>query len=431
MDIQDRANHTMNPSRKRPLIFYGWWIVVACSLIGLYTHGAISFGFTAIFEPISKEFGWSYAQISIAASLRGMESGILDPLMGVLVDRFGARKLMFAGAFVFGLGLMLLSRINSLVTFYAAFALVSIGMASLGTTVVMPVVVNWFRARMGTVVGIVSSGFALGSLLVPLVTKLVDTFGWRSTMFAFGLGTWVAGLPLTLVVRHKPEQYGYLPDGEVSSTPVVGKRSTSARSDGIDIGAKKAVTGRAFWLIASALTYQQLVASAVQTHIMPYLSSIGFVRSISSLVASAIPAISIGGRLSFGWIGDRIDRRRVLAVTLAMMGLGLLVLTQVTPGEMWLLVPFLILLGVGWGGTSTLRPALVGEYFGRSNFGTIFGFVHGIGMLGKMTGAPLAGWVFDKWSSYQGIWFVFAGLSLASIIVMLATPSAKKHDSIN
>jgi MFS family permease len=83
-------------------IFYGWWIILACFLIASYTGGVVYYGFTAFFEPIVEEFGWSYTQVSIAFSIRGLEMGMLAPIVGFLVDRLGPRKLTFAGGFILG-----------------------------------------------------------------------------------------------------------------------------------------------------------------------------------------------------------------------------------------------------------------------------------------------------------------------------------------
>ena len=108
-------------------IFYGWWIVLACSLICLYGGGIVFFGFTAFFDPIREEFGWSYTQISLAASLRGLEAGVFAPLIGFLVDRFGPRKLMLWGTIIVGFGLILLSLTQSLAIFYASVMLIGFG----------------------------------------------------------------------------------------------------------------------------------------------------------------------------------------------------------------------------------------------------------------------------------------------------------------
>ncbi len=100
----------MHLNQRPPKVFYGWWIVGACVFILLYTSGVIHFGFTAVVEPIAEEFGWSYAQISLASSLRGLEMGLLAPLVGFLVDRWGPRRLVFGGSILVGLGLLVLSR---------------------------------------------------------------------------------------------------------------------------------------------------------------------------------------------------------------------------------------------------------------------------------------------------------------------------------
>ncbi|MFC1893060.1 MFS transporter [Chloroflexota bacterium] len=299
-------------------MFYGWWVVGACFLVSLYTGGIVFFGFTAIFEPLASEFGWSYTQISFAASLRGVELGLLAPIVGLLVDRWGPRRLLFAGAIFIGLGFVLLSRINSLGMFYASFFIIAIGISISAATVMMTAVVNWFRKKVAIATGIVASGFALGGLLVPLVAILIDTSGWRMVMFILGLGMWVIGIPLSLLVRHKPEHYGYLPDGEPSTTTSVNESPGSPQNAEVDVQAKQAIKSRAFWHLSLALMFQGMAIQAVITHVMPYLSSIGIARSTSSIIASATPLASIGGRLGFGWLGDRLDKRWLTTAGLAL-----------------------------------------------------------------------------------------------------------------
>jgi len=202
-------------------VFYGWWIVAACFAVALYVGGAVVYGFTAVFEPIASEFGWSYTQISLAASLRGLEMGLMAPLVGLLVDRWGPRRLTFAGAGLVGIGLMLLSQVNSLPMFYGTFGLVAIGTSACTSTVLMAAVANWFRRRVGIATGITASGFGASGLLVPVVTHLIDACGWRTAMVILGLEMLVVGLPLSLVLRHQPESYGYLPDGDESPVPPI------------------------------------------------------------------------------------------------------------------------------------------------------------------------------------------------------------------
>ncbi|MFH1381341.1 MAG: MFS transporter [Chloroflexota bacterium] len=412
-----------NPNR----LFYGWWIVGACLLTNLYTGGVIFFGFTAVFEPIASEFGWSYTQISLAASLRGLEMGILAPVIGMLVDRWGPRKLMFGGAFISGIGLILLSRITSLGMFYGAFVLIAIGMSTCTSTVTITAVANWFRRKISIATGIMVSGFALGGLVVPLIAVLIDSLGWRTAMVSLGFGMWAICVPLSLIVRHKPEQYGYLPDGEASTAINAGENMKSTASHEKETGARQALSSRIFWLIALGAMYQAFAVNAVVTHVMPYLSSIGIGRSVSSLMASATPLASVLGRIGFGWLGDRHDKRWVAAIGFALMALGLIIFGIIPTVGTWLLVPFALIFGTGWGGVVPMvEGGLIREYFGRSHFGTILGFVFGVMMIGVIIGAPLAGWAYDEWGSYQGIWFVYAGCGAAALVAMLTIPPLDK-----
>jgi MFS family permease len=258
-------------------------------------------------------------------------------------------------------------------------------------------------------------------LLIPVIVGLIEMYEWRVTMRILALGTLVV-LPLSLLFRHKPEQYGYLPDGQAEGPLPFDNGRGLSPADEVDVKAKQAIKSSAFWYIAMAFTYHMMLMGAIITHVMPYLSSIGVSRWMSSLTATAIPLISIGGRLGLGWLGDKVNRRLVASGAFAIMGLGSLCFGYASDTGTWLLVPFLILFSIGYGGNNALRLSLVREYFGRTKFGTIFGLIMGINALGGIIGPTLAGWTFDNWGSYRPIWFIFAGLAAVAVISMLTTP---------
>jgi MFS family permease len=395
-------------------IFYGWWIVLACSLIGLYFGGTVVFGFTAFFEPIREEFGWSYTQISFAASLRGLEMGIFAPLIGFLVDRFGPRKLILWGTITVGLGLILLSFTHSLAMFYTAFLLLGLGGGGCMSVVTMTAVANWFRKKIGLALGVMASGFGAGGVMVFLIVWLIDFYQWRATLFILGLGMWALGIPLSLIVRNRPEHYGYSPDGEVSSPYVEGH---DIQDTGVEITLREALKMRSFLYLNITEFIRFIALMAVFTHVMPYLASVGMPRSTAGLVAGALPLISIIGRFGLGWLGDLFDKRHVLAMATAFISVGLLAFSYVH--MKWVIVPFFLLFPLGHGGSLVQRGSILREYFGRDSFGKMMGIVMGSGSLGGIIGPTLAGWGFDTVGSYQPIWLALCGVTgLATVLVL-------------
>jgi len=408
-------------------IFYGWWIVGASFITALYVGGVVFYGFTAFFEPIANEMGWSYTQISLAASLRGLEMGLLAPFIGILADRWGPRRLMCIGVFVTAMGLTLLSATTSLVMFYGAFVLLAIGMSACTITVLMTAIANWFRRKIGIASGIAICGFGFSGLLIPVIVELIAVYEWRMALNILALGMVVIVLPLSLFFRHKPEQYGYFPDGAIEGFRSYLNGPDLSQAAEVEVKIKEALKSGTFWRLALAFLYHMMVVSTIITHVMPYLSSVDISRSISTLVATAIPLMSITGRLGLGWLGDKFDKRLMAVGSIAIMGCGVLFFGYASTANMWTLVPFLVLFGIGYGGSNALRPSLVREYFGRTNFGSIFGLIVGISAIGGIIGPTLAGWAYDNWGSYQVIWFLLAGLAMVALISVLTIGPVRKE----
>ncbi len=403
---------------KTPKVFYGWWIVAASFLIALYVGGVVFYGFTAFFEPIANEMGWSYTQISLAASLRGLEIGLLSPLVGVLADRWGPKRLVFGGVFITVAGLLLLGSTRSLVMFYGAFALLAVGVSACTVTVLLTAVANWFRKKMGLASGIAICGFGFSGLLIPVIVRLIAVYDWRTAVNILALGMLFLILPLSLFFRHRPEQYGYFPDGQKQSAVAGPDESGAGQVNEAEVRVKPALKSGAFWRLALSRMYHMMVVAAVITHVMPYLSSIGLSRSRASLVATLIPLMSVFGRLGFGWLGDKFSKRLVATASFIMIGAGILCFAYASTISIGLLVPFLVLMGIGYGGTNAILPPLGREYFGRTNFGSIYGIMEGIGTIGGIIGPAIAGWAYDNWGSYHTVWLWLAGLVVIPVILV-------------
>jgi len=401
-------------------MFYGWWIVLATSLIHFWGAGTFFYSFTAFFNPLVDEFGWSYAATSLAASIRSVEGGIASPMVGWATDRFGARKLLFFGSFVSGIGFVLFSRINSLTSFYAIFLFLSIGSSFLFPVAGWTAVTGWFIRNRGTALGILSAAIGLGGGLVYMVNALIALYGWRTTLVIIGIGMWVIGIPCSLVVRHRPEPYGLVPDGDLDlSVQTQGtKKSVKGYPDSNqEFSFGTAIRTQAYWGIALAATVSAASVHAVIVHVMPHLISVDFTRDKASLGAALLVFVSILGRFGMGWFSNRMDSRKLLALGIVLQAVGLLFLA----GEksIWWLVGFIATFGPGYGGVITLRLTLQAQYFGRQAFGTIQGSFMALIMVGTISSPLLTGMCYDQFSSYRLAWLVIAAVNLAIIPLVI------------
>jgi MFS family permease len=403
-------------------IYYGWWIVFACFLISFYVSGVIFYGFTAFIDPLAQEFGWSYAQISLAASLRGLETGILAPIVGFMVDRFGSKRLMLLGVTIVGCGIILLGLTKSIFMFYGAFVLIAFGAGGCTSVVSMTAVANWFDRNVGLAMGIMASGFGAAGLIVPLIVWLITAYGWRTALFILGVGLWVFGIPLTFLIRNNPEESPAGGAGSPNKNPVP---SGGSLSPDREIGFKAAVRRRSFLLLNFAEVMRMMSLAAVVTHIMPYLSGLNISRSASGVMAAGIPVVSIIGRFVFGWLGDRFEKARVMAVAFSCMAVGMLAFALAEIGGM--LYVFLFFFSTGFGGLAVLRGSFLREYYGRYSFGKLMGAMMGFSATGGIIGPTFGGWMFDRFGNYGYFWF-FLCIMLGIAVLLILNIEPKSTD---
>ncbi|MFH0768134.1 MAG: MFS transporter [Chloroflexota bacterium] len=423
---------------KKKKIFYGWWIVLASSILNFVSGGTFAYGFTVFFNPIRQAFGWSAAVTSFAASFRGLETGFLDPVVGYLVDKIGPRKLMLCGWGVVGLGFLLLSRINSLWQFYGAFLIVATGMCFGSFVVVVTAIAHWFHKKRSRALALIYVGMGASGIIAPLLALSINQFGWRTSLVIIGIASLVIGIPLSALMRHKPGQYGYLPDGETRETmpepATVPQPTTSSESEhvssssAIDFTAKEAMKTRTFWLFSLVFLFQHTATSAVMIHIVPYLESVNVPSAIAATAVTGMTLCSLIGRLGFGFLGDFANKRYLIAIALAVQTLGLFIFSLADVSKPWLIVLFLLTYGPGFAGTIPLRPALQADYFGIRSFGTIMGWMALISMFGGLVSPVFAGWVYDTTGSYRLVWQLFALTTIPAIpLILLAKPPRAKQ----
>lgn len=416
---------TEGTQRTRKL-FYGWWMVLSAAILNIFSGASFYYGFTVFFNPIRESFRWSAEQTSVAFTFQRLESGLLGPIAGFLVDRVSPRILMVGGWMVVGLGFILLSHINSLWSFYGIFILLSIGLSFGSFVVTNTAVARWFDKKRSRALAFIYVGYGFSGSLVPLLALAIKTYTWRPTVLWMGVVMLALGVPLSLLIRDRPQDYGYMPDG-VDTSPVtaepIPRSPTQPEARQQEHTVREALKTPAFWLVSFAFLFQQLGTSAVMVHVAPYLESVGFSRTVASLAVTGVTLCSLIGRLGFGWLGDLVAKRHLIAASLALQAVGLFIFAFVRVDMVWLLVLFFLTYAPGYGGPIPLRPALQADYFGTKSLGTIMGLMSTISMVGGLLSPVFAGRVYDVTGSYHQAWMIIAVATLpAVVLILLAKP---------
>ena len=411
-------------------IFYGWWIVAATNLICMIGFGTWLYCFGVFFKPMMNEFAWTRAQTALAYSFRGIQGGFSAPVVGWAVDKYGPRIVVFCGGVVAGLGFVLMYYIDSLWSFYLIYGIVlSIGMSAMLYIPAMTAIANWFIRMRSRALSLLAVGAGIGGFVcAPAATLLISRYGWRVSFVIIGVAIWVVTLPLSLVLRQRPEDMGLRPDGDPSEDEHEHENVTFAAEKGLaaslerDWTLREALSSRTFWILAFAFFLASATHGTVTVHAVPAFTDAGISPEKAALSLGLATLLSIIGRLVFGWLGDFISKRYLYVVTYSIEAMGVLALMNAHgPGSIYL---FAALFGIGFGGTIPLNPAIRGEYFGRAAFGKIQGFMAPMMMMGSVLGAPFVGYLFDVQGTYKSGFLVIALLQfLAAATIFFARPA--------
>ena len=418
---------------KRPRIFYGWWVVAAGMGITSLASTLFVYGFSAFFIPWRENFGWSRAVLGGVVGLSRLEGGLVAPVAGWFIDKYGPRRMMFLGLSMMGLGYFALSRVNSLLMLYIVFlGLLATG-SSFGTyRPVQVAVANWFVRRRGRAMGAMMAGSGLGGGMVFLFAMVIDTFGWRTGAVLAGLLIWGVGMPLAWIIRHKPEQMGLLPDGDripvgTEVTPVAGGESSTPQEDRpplppvgggeegalalpesmkprhfwmsdprpeIDFTFRQALRTQAFWLMAITWAIWATMPGITTVHIAPFLAEeldLDYVVALGAL--SFFAGISVLGRVGVGFMADYVNIRLLMTGLLVMQGVGIFLFSQIHSLAQ---VPFYVtIFAIPYGGTIVMRSVLQGYFFGRKEFGTIGGLLSFVDLPATVAAPIWVGWLAD------------------------------------
>jgi sugar phosphate permease len=404
-------------------LFYGWRMVGVSCAIRLLGGGLHAYGFTVFFLPITQELGLSRAATSLVFSLARAQGAIEGPVAGYCIDRYGPRPVIFVATLLAGIGYMLLAGVQS----YAALLIVYMGIISLSyqagfMDATMVVANSWFIRKRALAMSLTSGSIALGgTLFTPFLAYAVHTWGWRSAATGAGVAFLIGGLPLSLLLRRSPESMGLLPDGEPLPKTSDTKGSTQPAEE-VDLSLQQTLRLRQFWLLSIATTFRVVCSSCVLVHFVPILVWRGLTEQRAAFFLAFIALLGMPAHLLIGWLGDRLNKPRLMASCMIIASLSVyLLFSNTAEWQLWLaLVLFTVVEGlfpVTW--------ATVGDFFGRSSFAKVRGSMSFLYMWGSVIGPVIAGAVYDRTQSYSSLMWGLISLCwvTALIYAVLVKPS--------
>jgi len=406
-------------------IYYGWILVGVAFIAGGFNTGVGTWALTVFAKPTTDELGWSRTTFFAALTIYTALPGFLSPLVGPYRDTArGPRLLMLGGSIILGLALMSLRWVDSLWQYYLFFGIVgSVGSMGLGETMTQVILPKWFVRKRGKALGIAVMGGGMGPLLAPITLyALISTIGWRDTWFVMGLAVIIVLVPLSFLIRTRPEDMGLLPDGDHHATVnIPGNRAKVRVPDEGSLTRGEALRSPAFWLIVIAFGLGGLGQRGFQVNWLPYLQDAGFSTGVGALAIMVYGVFSVSVRPFWGILGDRVPVRSLIVVQSFLTAASILLLIYVTGLPM--LLAFMILFGVTMGGSFILRPLLIANYFGKDHLGAIAGMMRPFQSFTGAIGPLFVAAIYDLHGSYYWSFFiVMLGFATTGAVILLATP---------
>jgi MFS family permease len=397
-----------------------WWLVIVGCITHAVNTGLSYFGMSAYFPSFEREFGWSRTAISGAFSLARIESGLLGPMEGYVTDRVGPQRMMFIGLFLCVAGFLALSLVDSLPMLYAVIVLGIVLGSSLGYNMPISVLIaKVFHERRSLAFGIFRMGPGVSGPMVPLVGWMIGLWGWRTAAVISGCILLAIGFPLACVIKKIYSQEEAAGEGD-QAFPGDPKDSPRSSNDP-QFTLKQALRHRSFWLLSVAMGLRHLVTEGVSVHFVILLVDRGWSTEAASTLLGISALIGAPARIGMGWLGDLLDKRRLVMGLL--LALSISVLLMGYTAEAVVFTTCMIVYSLAYGGLAALQEPIRADYFGTRAFATIQGMSRSVVTAGTFLGPIIAGFFYDVTKSYTIAFGVFAVVSLmATLLMFFAKP---------
>ncbi|HDQ03472.1 MAG TPA: MFS transporter [Deltaproteobacteria bacterium] len=422
MPVSKAINSKSSVSQNK---FHGWLSLAGVMLAYGGICGTMTYAYGVFLPAMSETFHWSRSSLSGPYTLYMVIGGMLGPLAGFTIARFGARKnIIFCNVFA-ALGLVGMSQVSELWHVYLFFGFMGgIAIAFAEYLPVTTIINNWFVRRRSLAMGLLfTSGGAAGFLFPPLISWFISGAGWRlSWLFLAGIHLLLTVILAGALIRSTPEELGQLPDGSSQNSWIDKLTFLSSKpvySTPVDWTLGEALRSPALWMLIALFSVILFVLTLLTTHQVAYLQDLNFSPMTAAYALGLMLGTSIIGRNVCGVLGMRFEGRYLAAVFLTLMLLGILSLMH-AKGITFVYL-YSVFMGIGFGGMIVLLPNMIGAYFGRANYPYISGWTMPVVTLAFAGSPVLAGFFYDTTGTYTIPFGIAAVLLFACVILALFT----------
>jgi MFS family permease len=414
--------------------FYGWFALAGAMIIYFTGIGIFFYSYGVFLPLMCSEYEWSRTLVGAGLSVSLLAFGLPSPLVGASIARFGSRVNIIFGNLLFVIGLAGMSIVTEIWQLYFFYGiLVGLG-AGFGVYMACTTVANdWFIKKRSLVMGLVTSAGGLGGFIFPpLITELISSIGWQISWLALAaihlvFAVLVGGL---LLVRNKPENMEQVPDGpsRTHSNEMQEEitRISKLHQSAVDWHPRQAIRNPTTWLIIILGAANYLALGTITAHQVAYINDAGFSPAVSAMTLSLIPAMSILGRLGFGFLGIRFHVRHLAIASFVIQLIALTIL--LTTESIFLIYVYAALFGISSGALSVALLTFVGTYYGSAHYAQILGIIFPLTIVVEAVGPIMAGAIHDTTGTYMPAFAIIIG---ANVIGLICTFFARRPSLIN
>ena len=415
---------------QRPRRYYGWVIVWITVLSAIASAIIINPTIGVFVKPMVEEFGWNRSIIAGAVAIGTLMGGIVALGVGPIIDRFGARWVLFIGFLIMGGLFIAWSGVTTLWQFYGVIIISRMLLQGIINLTNQTVLAKWFVRLRGRALAYGNLGQRFGQGAVPLLTQMIiNAAGWRWAASSLGILAWSLTLiPVLLWMKRQPEDMGLRPDGDAPERQeVAGARTRRGPAPGLEVHftLREALRTRTLYVLLAVLCLTSFVNTGVNFNLIPYMSDQGLSENQAVALLMLWSLVGIPAALSAGLLIERIPTQAVLAGFQLGMIAGTLLLIALD--SVWIGVLFALVHGIAFAGSLLAQQIILADYYGSRHLGALRGAVLPWQMASNAVGPLAATLVFDTQGSYLAILWLYVVIQSLVFFALLAARKPRHH----